>query len=257
MFSSDIAWKYKQHKGLIKNGKKHSIIKDLLSKENRRKSFEAWNELPRMVARSMGCEFTKDTPNLALNEVFVEKIYDVEGFVPNANQIVYDIGASYGDTAIYWSRVRGARVLSFEPLSDIYRILEANVVLNNANVGTFNIAVGDGNTLRSTRGNNMLGKSHMTDSPLVETTRLDDMGIQKMDILKIDVEGFELDVLNGAMHCIEKLKPRIIIETHSIELRNYCDRFLRKMGYSLEVQGRKIKLKHNWMDEIQNLFYAN
>lgn len=256
MISSDIAWKYKQHKGLIKNGEKHSIIRDLFSKENRRKSFETWYEIPRIAAKNMGCEFTKDTPNLALNEVFVEKIYDVEGFIPSANQIVCDIGASYGDTAIYWSKVKGARVLSFEPLRDIYRILQANVLLNDANVETFNIAVGEGTPLRSTRENNMLGKSNITNSSLIETTRLDDMGIQKMDILKIDVEGFELDVLNGAMHCIEKLKPRIIIETHSTELRNYCERFLRNMGYSLEVKGRKIKNKNNWMDEVQNLFYA-
>ena len=257
MNASDIRWKINQHKDFIRYGIKHSIIKDLLLKEYRNVSFESWSNLPKRVAKSMGCEFTQDTPGVALREVFVEKIYDVGGFVPKAGEVVCDIGANYGDSAIWWSKVKGASVMAFEPLKDVFRILEANVALNKVDVSTFNIAIGNGKSINASRKQNMLTKSVETDSTSVGTKKLDDLGIQKMDILKIDVEGFELDVLNGAVRCIEKLKPRIIIETHSTELRNYCDKFLRNMGYSLEVQGRRIKPKHSWMDVVQNLFYAN
>ncbi len=257
MNASGIRWKFKKHRDFIRSGVKHSILKDLLSKEYRRVSFESWNELPIRVARSMGCEFTQDTPVGALREIFVDKIYDVNGFVPKAGEVVCDVGASYGDSAIWWSKVKGARVIAFEPLKDVFRILEANVALNKADVRTFNIAIGNGKSISSSRNQNMLTKSDETDSNLVETKRLDDLGIQRIDILKVDVEGFELDVLKGAVHCIEKLKPRIIIETHSTELRNRCDKFLRDMGYSLEVKGRKIEPNYSWMDIVQNLFYAN
>ena len=254
---SGIRWKYNQHKDFARFGVKHSMLKDVLSKEYRRASFESWKEFPKKVAESMGCEFTNDTPVAALREIFVDRIYDVNGFVPKAGDVVCDIGASYGDSAIWWSKVKGAKVIAFEPLKDIYRILEANITLNKADVIAFNIAIGNGKSISSSREQNMLIKSGEAYSALVDTKKLDDLGIQRMDILKIDVEGFELDVLNGAVHCIEKLKPRIIIETHSTELRNNCDKFLRDMGYSLEVKGRKIVPKHSWMDVVQNLFYAN
>lgn len=256
MNTSDIIWKYRQHRDFIRTGMKHSIFKDLLSKENRNKTFESWYELPRMIAKSVGCEFTKETPSIALNEIFVEKIYEVEGFMPNPNDTVCDIGASYGDSAIWWSKLKGANVLSFEPLSDIFRILEDNIALNRARVKAYNMAIGSGNFSMSSREGNMLGKSNVANSPMIETTRMDDLGIPKIDLLKIDVEGFELDVLKGAVKSIKKLKPRIIIETHSTDLRNSCDKFLKSMGYSLEVQGRKVRPKQGWMDVIQNLFYS-
>lgn len=257
MNTSDIRWKINQHKDFIRYGIKYSIIKDLLSKEYSKVSFESWEDLPIKVARSMGCEFTSNTPVGALREIFVDKIYDVNGFVPMAGDVVCDIGASYGDSAIWWSKVKGATVLAFEPLKDIYEILEANISMNKADVSAFNIAIGSGKSISSSREQNMLIKSCEAHHTLVETKKLDDLGIKRMNILKIDVEGFELDVLNGAIHSIEKLKPRIIIETHSTELRNSCDKFLRNMGYSLEVKGRKIKPEHSWMDVVQNLFYAN
>lgn len=256
MNTNDIMWKYKQHKSFIKNGLKHSVLKDLVSKGNRTKTFELWSELPRMVASSMGCEFTKDTPSVALNEIFVEEIYDIDGFVPAKNEIVYDVGASYGDSAIWWSKLKGAEVFAFEPLVDIFSILEANINLNNVNVKPFNLAIGDGEIHNSSREGEMMSKSYSNNNSVIKTTRLDDLHIDRMDILKIDVEGFELDVLNGATRCLEKIKPRIIIETHSTELKNQCDKLLRELGYTLEKNGRKVKPKSGWMDLIQNLFYS-
>ncbi|HLH86492.1 MAG TPA: FkbM family methyltransferase [Thermoplasmataceae archaeon] len=253
----NLKWKYHEHKQLIRYGIRHNILRDLISKNYRRLSFELWDEFPRNFAKTMGCEFTNDTPSRALQEIFVDKIYDINGFVPKVGDVVIDVGASYGDSAIWWSKVKGASVFAFEPLKDVFRILEANVALNKADVKTFNIAIGNGEPVNSNRVGSMLIRSNCANGNILETAKLDDLGIQKMEILKIDVEGFELDVLKGAKNCIERFRPRIIIETHSTELRNNCDQFLKNMGYTLRVEGRKVKPKNSWMDSIQNLFYSS
>ena len=75
---------------------------------------------------------------------------------------------------------------------------------------------------------------------------LDSYSFKRVDLLKIDVEGFELDVLLGAENTIRQFKPRIIIETHSKELRKKCHAFLSSLGYSLKVEGRTVNIKNAW-----------
>ncbi len=255
MNSSDIKWKMQQHRELVNYGIRHSFLRDLLSKSARTTSLEMWRELPMMVAKSMGCEFTTSTPSSSLNEIFVEKIYNVEGFVPSPKDTICDVGASYGDSSIWWSKVFGARVLAFEPLKDIYKILQSNIILNNVAVKSFNIALGNGDPIRSRKERDMLAKSEMPDSNITETTKLDDLRIESLDILKIDVEGFELEVLKGAKDTIIRHGPKIIIETHSKNLRKICHEFLSSLGYSLKFEGRTIISKNPGMDRITNLFY--
>ncbi len=48
----------------------------------------------------------------------------------------------------------------------------------------------------------------------------------KADLLKIDIEGFELDVLDEAIKTIKKYHPKIIIETHSRALEKQTKEFL-------------------------------
>jgi hypothetical protein len=88
-----------------------------------------------------------------------------------------------------------------------------------------------------------------------QTKTLDSFNFDRIDLLKIDVEGFEYDVLNGAVNTIRRLKPKIILETHSKELRQKCDDFLKKAGYRLKVEGRTVLSNQKGFDEVTNLFY--
>ena len=90
----------------------------------------------------------------------------------------------------------------------------------------------------------------------IRSEKLDHYSFERVDLLKIDVEGFELDVLLGAENTIRQFKPRIIIETHSKELRKKCHVFLSSLGYSLKVKGRTVNIKKPGMDKITNLFYS-
>lgn len=54
------------------------------------------------------------------------------------------------------------------------------------------------------------------------------------DVLKIDVEGAELGVLQGAMEILKRRKPTIFLSTHSMELREACLNLLKEVGYKAE-----------------------
>ena len=89
----------------------------------------------------------------------------------------------------------------------------------------------------------------------IKTKRLDDYSFDRVDFLKIHVEGFEYEVLKGAESTINKFKPRIIIETYSDALGRICDQYLLNHGYSLRLEGRTGTVKAPGMDRVTNLFY--
>jgi len=63
-------------------------------------------------------------------------------------------------------------------------------------------------------------------------TLLKELNISKIDLIKIDTEGFEYEILEGAGETISKFKPKMIVDVHSEELREKIIRFLLK-NYSL------------------------
>ncbi len=151
-----LKWKLKEHKELISYGYEHSLIKDLLNKGYRKMSYQKWHEYPKIKSEKEGCLFTNDTPIPSLKEVFVEGIYNFPDFVPKNGDVVLDVGASYGDTAIWYAKKFGAKVIAFEPLKDVYEILLKNIELNNADVIAYNIALGNGKNINGQRQGNML-----------------------------------------------------------------------------------------------------
>ena len=254
MFNS-INWKLRQHSDLIRYGIDHKLLLDLLSHDYKKTSFRAWSELPKIYAESLGFIFSDRTPASSLWDIFVDRIYDVASFAPERGQVVIDVGANYGDSAIWWSKKYGAKVIAFEPLPDVYSVLEENIRLNRADVVAHNLALSDGSIVKGSRSNNgsmLLAGGEME----LKSARLDDFNLEKADILKIDVEGFEYSVLNGSMETIKRLKPRIIIETHSKDLRKKCHEFLISMGYKIHAEGKTIISKTKGMDKLTNLFYS-
>ena len=248
-----LRWKLNEHSELSKFGYGHSIILDLFSTRYRKKSYENWIKTIVESATSQGCYFTERTPPELLREIFLLGIYNVEGFTPNGGQVVIDAGANYGDSAIWWSEKFGAKVIAFEPLFDVFTELEKNVKLNAVDVVAYNVALGQGEEVN---GNTCGGMFSKGGNLKIKTERLDNYSFERVDLLKIDVEGFEYEVLRGAEKTISKFKPRIIIETHSQELRKICHRYLLDHGYSLKFEGRTSSSENKFMDKVKNLFYT-
>lgn len=249
-----LSWKLREHSDLIKYGYKHNLIYDAFSKKYRKLAYKNWQEFPLKQALSQGFKFSSNTPAGALIEVYLDGIYNIGGFIPERNQLVVDVGANFGDTAIWWAKTFGSKVIAFEPLIDVYKELLENIKLNDAEVVAYNVAVGNGEEINGHTDRNMFSFGGDTQ---VKTVRLDDYSFDRVDLLKIDVEGFEFEVLQGAKNMITKYKPKIIIETHSTDLRYVCNEFLSSLGYSLRIEGRTIVSRNLGMNRVTNLFYTN
>ena len=186
-------------------------------------------------------------------------MYLVDGFIPKPGEVVYDIGAQYGDWAVLWAKKYGAEVYAFEPLESNLAAIWDNVRINDLynKVSVISSFVGNGVSHFFERRGDMAvaGWSKILSK---RSDRLDDLikeyDFKSPDIIKIDVEGFEMAVLEGAEDILLK-KPRIIVETHSKALRQDCEILLMDCyGYEIKYISRSVK-GQGWMDEVSVLFF--
>ena len=252
MFGS-IKWKLDELEILRKNGKRIHPFLEVFSRKYRMSTYEIFRTLPLQIAESMGLKFSSEMDPMSLKEMFVDEAYNIPEFLPGKDDVVIDIGANVGDSALWWWIYFDAKVISFEPLKKTFDILDENVKLNRANIEIHNSALGKGSPIY---GDSNGGMFSFNGEKSLETVRLDDLNLKKVDIVKIDVEGFELDVIEGAMDTLTRFKPRIIIETHSSKLRSLCHETLSKLGYELKVEGRTLIANTPGMDKVTNLFYS-
>jgi FkbM family methyltransferase len=152
----------------------------------------------------------------------------------------------------------GCIVYSFEISPENFAILKKNIEINRSGIRAYNIPVGNGEEIKFMFDGSM---SHKTDNGQpTRTTRLDGWVRENNVIpalLKIDVEGAEYEVLEGAAETISTVRPKIILETHSRSLREKCDSFLKERGYFLTKEGRTVYNMSPDMDEVTNLYYLS
>jgi FkbM family methyltransferase len=169
----------------------------------------------------------------------VKKVY----MKPKKGDVVVDAGAHYGFYTLYASRLVGAdgMVLSFEPHPNNYKGLLTNLRLNGVNnVKTLNIALGefDGKIrlyIRSHSGGHSIflkSKDYIT----VELTKLDTiierLNLKRVNLIKIDAEGAELNILKGANKVIRLFKPNLTMAAyHFPEQAAKLEEWLKKYPY--------------------------
>jgi FkbM family methyltransferase len=110
-----------------------------------------------------------------------------------------DVGANVG-TYTLWAAEHGAEVIALEPAADTFALLTENITLNGYPVTALQVAAGDHcGTARFTAGLDA-GNSLAADGSAVATLVTIDslIGDRSAAGMKVDVEGFELDVLRGA-----------------------------------------------------------
>ena len=180
----------------------------------------------------------------ATREVLFQNIYfKYKEFLPSGNGIVFDIGSQYGDYAIACNKLYGSKlVIAFEPLQRNYRIAKRNIKLSKADdsISLHNVAISNEQIIGI---DNKSMFSNLNDNGELYKPKfipIDDLIIEleenfhfKIDIMKIDVEGFEMNVLDSAINTIKKYKPKIIIETHSFDLYKKASYLLADLGYNL------------------------
>jgi len=200
---------------------------------------------------------------------------------PNSNTL--DVGANIGGFTLPISKFVssfGGRVFSFEPQRIVFQQLCANIFLNNLdNVYTHNLALGDKNCkikipelnfwesqnvggfsvdpqIRKNMDNDaLMGKispnKESANQYSVEQRTLDSLHLEfEINLIKVDVEGFELEFFVGASETIQKNNfPPIIFELWSgipwyEEKAERTKRTLIELGYSFNEFGGEILAQH-------------
>ena len=95
---------------------------------------------------------------------------------------------------------------------------------------------GENNALGRLAGNDLMNEpgSKRPETTLVSTVTLDSV-VEKLqispDVIKIDVEGAELRVLQGAKNILSQVRPTILLSVHSDQLREACLDFCNERHY--------------------------
>lgn len=139
------------------------------------------------------------------------------------DSIMIDAGANVGLHSLYCSNFC-KHVYAFEPITFQYEMLQSSILENNlTSITAYNLALGSEANIvpiysnARNRGESSLNvtkkRKKLQD---VQVVRLDDhfykMKAARLDVMKIDVEGFELEVLTGAATLIDKWHPSIVME---------------------------------------------
>jgi FkbM family methyltransferase len=166
----------------------------------------------------------------------------------NYDSVVMDIGAHIGNHAVWWACYVKA-VIAFEPFPLSFDYLERNASVNNLPIVPYNSCLGKGNKehrklvhgLNGNLGGNSFSKNGGTGD--VAVFALDTFDFDQVDLLKLDVEGMELEVLEGAYETLSKFKPTLFIEVHETRgvAKGEVVEVLKPLGY---VQGVNMFL-HN------------
>jgi FkbM family methyltransferase len=182
--------------------------------------------------------------------MFEPELRHLSSFVP-PDRMAIDVGTWWGPWS-WWLAKRVARVEAFEPNASICNtlndILPSNVTLHNVALSD---ARGEASLWSPSSELGTEGRSTLVGDGTsgwlpqrVETAPLDDFGFSDVGFVKIDVEGSELSVLQGARALLEKEKPTLLVEVE--EAHQAPDGMDRIFDYlkDLNYQGKFLRRGH-------------
>jgi FkbM family methyltransferase len=156
--------------------------------------------------------------------------------------VVFDLGAHTGYYTLLSAALTGrrGRVVAFEPSPRNLRVLRRHLHLNGlrnvevveaaaaAAEGTAEFALGTGSGTGRLAGEGTLRVATTTVDLAAERLGL------RPSVLKIDVEGAELDLLSGSIATLESARPVLFLSTHGAEAHRGCLELLGSLGYESE-----------------------
>jgi len=146
----------------------------------------------------------------------------------------WDVGANIGLISLFASKIAGpnGHVISFEPSPEVLALLRQNTE-GEMNIKVLPYGIGNADMLKSfvMQGTSSaasfveeitaINRSFLPDQPIEQVT----VTMRKLDtillnialppvLVKIDIEGFELDALKGADRLLSSIRPKLLIEIH-------------------------------------------
>lgn len=175
--------------------------------------------------------------------------------------VALDCGANIGVHTIEWAKLMEGwgSVTAFEAQERIFYALAGNITLNNCfNARAVLAAVGDKTGHIDIPNPNYLESSSFGSFELAKTANtefigqdidyengpktripmitLESLALKRLDLLKIDIEGMEMQALDGASDMIEKTRPIVVIEVIKSD-KAEIESYLGSMGYTLFAFG--------------------
>jgi FkbM family methyltransferase len=141
--------------------------------------------------------------------------FDEMGFVLHLlrpSDTMIDVGANVGAFTVLASAVKGARTIAFEPSPFTFGYLKRNVALNDITDRTRLVQCAVGRGPGELRLTNSLGTENYVSTDRNDTTAVSvpvrcldhELANEKPTLIKVDVEGFEADVIAGALETLKK-----------------------------------------------------
>lgn len=195
------------------------------------------------------------TYNKKMLPVGADLITDLKEKIAIDLKIIFDVGANIGQTATYFSRqFPKATIHSFEPVSSTFQKLYSNTE-GNKKINCHQLALSnvqeeiqiklfdDDLSVMNSLKSHLQNGSENSKTETIHTETLDHFlisnSLDAIDLLKIDAEGYEIPVLNGAIQALRKNKIKLIYlevgfsrknarHSHFTEILN----FLSEYGFS-------------------------
>ena len=161
--------------------------------------------------------------------------------------MIFDIGANTGFYSVLSKALNPqSNVFAFEPLPAVYEKLRFNNSLNRYDIHCVEFALGDTNGEAKVYPTSLdhvysvtVNKNLTTDKKVFElnikTKRLDSFieenGISKIDLIKIDVETYEVEVLQGMGKYLELMKPDLLIEIQTDQIAHDISDLIKNINY--------------------------
>jgi len=185
---------------------------------------------------------------------FKDEGQDVLINMAKSGSVVFDIGTNIGSTLLSFAQKVGEDgiVYGFEPDQENYKNCLENIGLNNfKNIIVENIGLGDSegefdlivDTETNRGGNRISNQTEELNSSRIKVETLTSWfkkyTISKIDLIKVDVEGYELKVLVGGKSLLDQYQPILFIELDDNNLKAVGDSakgvilFLEELGYKI------------------------
>ncbi|MEM9539909.1 MAG: FkbM family methyltransferase [Cyanobacteria bacterium P01_E01_bin.42] len=213
---------------------------------------------------------SKKETEFIFTEIFINREYLQNGIVIRPGDCIFDVGANIGLFSLFMSEIQdNIKIFAFEPIPDTFSVLRENINLHQiGNISLFNYGLGAENTLDRvfTFYPHMPGNS--TERPEEKIAQRDiaidifgceqidylfqsiqvisevrtlsrmiaDLSIDSIDLLKIDVEGGEVDIVRGIESDDWFKVKQIVAEVHSTDRRltQFCS-ILKDRGFQITI----------------------
>lgn len=189
--------------------------------------------------------------------------YEINNLIKllNKGDICYDIGANIGFYSFLMAKISGenGKIYSFEPVEHTKNTLEEGIRANNFNnVYVNNFALGNSDEEKEIFFNNsqecngtasFINMDEKSQKEVVKIKKLDTVfdSLEKPNFIKIDVEGFQGDVIKGSETFFECNQPILMIEIDE-GTEKWIEDFFKKLDYKF------FKFKKNGLVEVGSIF---